>query len=68
MVFVFIIRLCANQQAVSQGESTVGGRSSGGRGESYADGVKGLKALGVKAMTYKMLFIACSVINIKRTQ
>lgn len=44
-----------------QGESTVGGKSSGGRGESYVDGVKGLKALGVKEMTYKMLFIACSV-------
>ena len=27
------------------------------------DGVKGLKALGVKEMTYKMLFIACSVIS-----
>ena len=40
----------------------MGGKSSAGRGESYVDGVKGLKALGVKEMTYKMLFIACSVI------
>lgn len=41
------------------GESTVS--SKGGRGDNGADGVTGLKKLGVREMTYKMVFLACSV-------
>jgi DNA replication licensing factor MCM6 len=43
------------------GENTTGGKSGGGRGESFGDGIQGLKKLGVKELTYKMLFIASSV-------
>jgi DNA replication licensing factor MCM6 len=42
------------------GESTVAGKVSG-RGEQFAEGVGGLKKLGVKEMTYKMIFVACNV-------
>ena len=37
-----------------------GGRGSGRRGEG-GDGVCGLKKLGVKEFTYKLIFVACSV-------
>ena len=44
------------------GESTMGGKSGGGRGaQSELGGVQGLSKTGVREMTYKMLFMACSV-------
>lgn len=36
------------------------GRSNG-RGENSAEGVTGLKKLGVREMSYKILFVACSI-------
>lgn len=42
------------------GESTVGGKITG-RGDNFGDGVQGLKKLGVKEMTYRMVFVACAV-------
>ena len=38
-----------------------GSRGSGRRGEGGGDGVGGLKKLGVKEFTYKLIFVACSV-------
>lgn len=43
------------------GEVAMGGKS-GGRGDNnFGDGVGGLKALGVREMTYKLMFMSCSV-------
>ena len=44
------------------GESTVSGKASG-RTENVMGGVEGLKKLGVKELTYKLIFIACAVQN-----
>jgi DNA replication licensing factor MCM6 len=44
----------------STGEGAVAVKA-GRRNDSYGDGVQGLKSLGVREMTYKMIFIACSV-------
>jgi DNA replication licensing factor MCM6 len=46
------------------GESTVSGKPSGGRGDNqFNEGVGGFKKLGVKELTYKLMFVACSVQN-----
>lgn len=42
------------------GESTTAGKVTG-RGDNFGDGIQGLKKLGVKEMTYKMVFVACAV-------
>lgn len=42
------------------GEGALGVKSSK-RVDNFSDGVQGLKRIGVREMTYKMLFIACSV-------
>ena len=38
----------------------------GGRGESFGDGIQGLKKLGVREMTYKIIFVACAVSHTDR--
>jgi hypothetical protein len=38
----------------------------GGRGESFGDGIQGLKKLGVREMTYKIIFVACAVTHTDR--
>jgi DNA replication licensing factor MCM6 len=43
------------------GESAVSSKVSGRGDNSYGDGIGGLKKLGVKEMTYKVLFVASSV-------
>ena len=43
------------------GEHTVSGKMSGRGDSQWGDGVQGLRRLGVKEMTYKILFIASSV-------
>jgi DNA replication licensing factor MCM6 len=43
------------------GENTVSGKFGGSRGENTNEGVSGLKRLGVKEMTYRMLFIASAI-------
>jgi DNA replication licensing factor MCM6 len=45
----------------SAGENTVLGKSGLGRADNFADGVQGLKKLGVREMTYRMIFVACAV-------
>lgn len=41
------------------GESTTRGSEKGG----FNDGVSGIKSLGVKEMTYKLIFVACGIIQ-----
>lgn len=43
------------------GESTVSGKMSGRGDSQFGDGLSGLAKLGVKEMTYKILFVASSV-------
>ena len=43
------------------GESTTSSKTTGGRGSDVGGGFQGLSKMGCKEMTYKMLFIACSV-------
>ena len=43
------------------GESTTSSKSGGGRGSDVGGGFQGLSKMGCKEMTYKMLFVACSV-------
>lgn len=43
------------------GEATTGGKSGGRSDHAFGDGVNGLKELGVKEMTYKLLFMASCV-------
>ena len=43
------------------GDTTVSGKTTG-RGESNGEGVGGLKRLGVREMTYRIMFLACSVV------
>jgi DNA replication licensing factor MCM6 len=43
------------------GDGVIGVKGGRGGGDNFADGVTGLKALGVREMSYKMLFIASSI-------
>ncbi len=43
------------------GESAIATKSGGRSNDNTGDGIQGLKRLGVKEMTYKMLFVACSI-------
>lgn len=44
------------------GEAPMTGKSTGSRNnDTISEGIQGLKQLGVKEMTYKMIFLACSV-------
>jgi len=64
MLFTGTVVVVPDSSGLSRaGESTVGGKSSGGRGAAGSElgGVQGLKRLGVREMTYKMLFVACAV-------
>jgi DNA replication licensing factor MCM6 len=45
----------------SKGENTMKSKNSVGRSDYFGDGVHGLRKLGVREMTYKMVFIACSI-------
>lgn len=43
------------------GESAVAGRINGRGDSSFGDAFGGLKKLGVKEMTYRIMFVACSI-------
>ena len=60
VVFTGFIAVVPDTKGLGRaGEATIGGKSVG-RGQD-GDGVTGLKSLGVKEMTYKMVFYAISV-------
>jgi DNA replication licensing factor MCM6 len=62
IVFTGTIAVVPDTSGLSRvGEATMGGKTQGKGAESFGDGVQGLKKLGVKEMTYKMIFIASSV-------
>ena len=42
------------------GESATRGPDRGG---GYSDGVTGIKGMGVREMTYKLIFVACSIVQ-----
>jgi DNA replication licensing factor MCM6 len=43
------------------GENTTGMKSTSGRGDSAVEGVRGLKSMGVRDYSYKMVFVASTV-------
>jgi DNA replication licensing factor MCM6 len=65
VVFTGMVAVVPDSAGLARaGEATVGGKDGGGTrgGEGLGDaGVQGLKGMGCKEMTYKMLFIACSI-------
>ena len=63
MLFTGTIIVAPDSSGLARaGESTMGGKSGSGRGaQSELGGVQGLSKIGVREMTYKMLFMACSV-------
>ena len=63
VIFTGMVAVVPDTAGLSRaGEATIGSRDGGKRGDGLADsGVQGLKSLGIREMTYKMLFIACSV-------
>jgi DNA replication licensing factor MCM6 len=61
MIFTGTVAVIPDASGLARaGESTTSAKS-GGRNDGFGDGVAGLKKLGVKEMTYKLLFIASAV-------
>lgn len=62
VIFTGMVAVVPDTSGLSRaGEATVGGKGGDGGADT---GVQGLKKLGVKEMTYKMLFLACSIQHI----
>ena len=61
VVFTGSVMVLPDASGLSRaGEGAVGVKT-GKRSDNYGDGIQGLKRLGVREMTYKMVFVACSV-------
>lgn len=62
IVFVGSVAVISDTTGLSRaGENSVSAKTTG-RGDSAGDGVTGLRKLGVKEMTYKLIFIACNLL------
>jgi len=58
---VFIIAICYYIQFMTGARAESGTRLRGGESQNL-EGVRGLKALGVRDLNYRMAYLACTVI------
>jgi len=63
IVFVGSVAVIADTTGLGRaGETSVSGKTTGRGDSSAGDGVTGLRRLGVKEMTYKLIFIASNIL------